>query len=394
MVKASYGIEQLDYLMAETMEELTIRETSAREQLRLGHSGRLVLFGAGGLGRVSLAGLRRGGVEPLAFADNNPLAWGTVVDGLPVMSLAGASARFGDQVTFVVTIYTGAEVERKLRGLGLRVLTFPQLALMYPDALLPYYALDLPSRMHGAQTQIREAYSLWADDASRAEYLAQIRFRYTFDSELPPPLAADQTYFPRELVELRTDEVFVDCGAFDGDSVMAFLKRSGGWLGGIVGIEADPCNMEKLKAFISRLSPEIQAKSEAVQVAISSRNGTVLFDSTGSVYSSYQDGRGTVEVPSRKLDDILQDKKPSYIKMDIEGAEPDALAGAHFVIQQHAPVMAICLYHRQSDLWKIPLQVRSITDRYSYFLRRHSDDCWEQVLYAIPHERVRKLPSL
>jgi hypothetical protein len=74
--------------------------------------------------------------------------------------------------------------------------------------------------------------------------------------------------------------------------------------------------------------------------------------------------------------------------MDVEGAEPEALAGARETIRQHAPVLAICLYHRQSDLWEIPLQVREMTDRYSFYLRRYSDDCWEQVLYAIPKERV------
>jgi hypothetical protein len=52
--------------------------------------------------------------------------------------------------------------------------------------------------------------------------------------------------------------------------------------------------------------------------------------------------------------------------------------------------MAICLYHRQSDVWSIPLQIRKMTDGYSYFLRRYSNDCWEQVLYAIPHNRVKK----
>jgi hypothetical protein len=74
--------------------------------------------------------------------------------------------------------------------------------------------------------------------------------------------------------------------------------------------------------------------------------------------------------------------------MDIEGSEPDALAGARTVIARHAPVLAVCLYHRQADLWQIPLQIRAMNDSYRLHLRRYSDDCWEQVCYAIPPERL------
>jgi FkbM family methyltransferase len=201
-------------------------------------------------------------------------------------------------------------------------------------------------------------------------------------------LPAETTYFPDDLVSLKPDEVFVDCGAFDGDSVAAFLKRSGGWLGGIVAIEADPQNAEKLRQFVSKLPPTVRQKIEVVQAAVASQTGSIRFNSTGSAASNYVDGHGTIEVTCRRLDDILQNKKPSYIKMDIEGAEPDALTGACETIRWHAPILAVCLYHRQSDLWEIPLQIREMTDRYEFFLRRYSDDCWEQVLYAIPHERV------
>jgi hypothetical protein len=125
-----------------------------------------------------------------------------------------------------------------------------------------------------------------------------------------------------------------------------------------------------------------------VQAAVGARDGTIQFHATGTAASNFLDGQGTIQVPCRRLDEILQGRKASYVKMDVEGAEPEALAGARETIRQHAPVLAICLYHRQSDLWEIPLQVREMTDRYSFYLRRYSDDCWEQVLYAIPKERV------
>lgn len=351
---------------------------------------RPVLFGAGQLGRVTLNGLLQSGVKPLAFVDNNPRHWESTIDGLPVLSLAAATEKFGANVPIVVTIYTNAELDARLRELGLNVITFPELALRYPKTLLPWAALELPSEMTKHAKEIREAFELWNDDISREEYVAQIRFRYSFQGPLPPSLPTQATYYPSELVSLKKDEVFVDCGAFDGDSITAFMRRTGGWLGGVVGIEADPQNAKKLNQLISTWPAPIRSKIEVVQAAVGSENKTLRFNSMGTAASNYLDGQGTIEVQCRKLDDILANKKPSYIKMDIEGAEPDAVAGAEQIIKKHHPVMAICLYHRQSDLWSIVLQIRKMTDGYKFFLRRYSDDCWEQVLYAIPHDRVKK----
>jgi len=378
----------LEALLAEPVERLRQREQDVAQPGMLDATSRPVLFGCGTLGRTALAGLRRDGVEPLAFADNNPFAWETTVDGLPVLSLAEAINRFGRQTPIVVTIYTASAVVARLRNLGLNVMTFPQLAMRHPNSLLPWQALNLPSLMCSHAARIREAFALWADEFSRQEYVAQIRFRYTLDCDLPPYLPADQTYFPLELLNLKPDEVFVDCGAFDGDSIAAFLKRTCGWFGGAVAIEGDPENAKRLRQLVEKVPAAVGAKIEVVQAAVGSANGTICFHSTGSVASNYLDGQGSIEVHCRKLDDIPGARGVTYIKMDIEGAEPQALAGAQQIIQRDAPVLAICLYHRQTDLWEIPLQVSAMTDRYKYFLRRYSDDCWEQVLYAVPHERV------
>ena len=379
---------ELDQLLGNYVGNRAFTESQAVKKVAWAPGSKPVLFGSGALGHVVLQGLRPSGIEPLAFVDNSPFLWGTTAHELPVMSLAETIERFGRATPIVVTIYTGAEVEARLRELNLTVISFPQLALAFPETLLPWAALDLPSRMAGQAGRIREAFSLWADDLSREEYVAQVRFRCTFAGPLPPHLPSEATYFPGELVSLKPDEVFVDCGAFDGDSIDAFLKRSGGWLEGVVGIEADPQNAEKLRQSVARLPTVVGAKIQVVQAAVGARDGTIQFHATGTAASNFLDGQGTIQVPCRRLDEILQGRKASYVKMDVEGAEPEALAGARETIRQHAPVLAICLYHRQSDLWEIPLQVREMTDRYSFYLRRYSDDCWEQVLYAIPKERV------
>ncbi len=72
------------------------------------------------------------------------------------------------------------------------------------------------------------------------------------------------------------------------------------------------------------------------------------------------------------------------IKMDIEGAEPEALCGAEKIIRRHAPVLAISVYHQVDHLWTIPLWISKACPGYSFFLRHHSDFAGETVCYAVP----------
>jgi hypothetical protein len=73
--------------------------------------------------------------------------------------------------------------------------------------------------------------------------------------------------------------------------------------------------------------------------------------------------------------------------MDIEGSEMDALAGASRIIREQGPLLAICVYHKQDDLWKIPLLIHSLNPEYRFFLRPHKLEVWDLVCYAVPKAR-------
>ncbi len=350
--------------------------------------GPLVLFGAGQVGMVALAGLRKIGIEPAAWADNNPRVQGTVVEGVPVLSPQEAAAKFGGAATFVVTIYTGAGVRQQLSQMGLRVVSFGKLFHQFHEAFLPYCCLDLPSKMARHRQDILKGAQIWADEASRREYLAQVRYRAVFDEHVPPPNSGSM-YFPDDLVKLTQDELFIDCGAYDGDTLRSFLDRCSNSFRQIVALEPDAANFAQLQAFVAKLPNNVRDKIHLEQVAIGSRPSTVRFEASGSV-SSHVTAAGGYEVRSLPLDDVLADFGASLIKMDIEGSEADALRGAANIIRAHLPVLSICLYHRQEDLWQIPLLIASLSDQYRLFLRRHSDDCWEQICHAIPVGRLLK----
>jgi hypothetical protein len=95
-----------------------------------------------------------------------------------------------------------------------------------------------------------------------------------------------------------------------------------------------------------------------------------------------------VEVRCAPLDEVLEGVDVTFLKMDIEGAEPDALAGAAKLIARCRPVLAICVYHRQDHLWTIPLWIKRLVPEYRLYLRPHHEECWDLVCYAVPPERM------
>jgi hypothetical protein len=87
------------------------------------------------------------------------------------------------------------------------------------------------------------------------------------------------------------------------------------------------------------------------------------------------------------IDDVLAEIPPTFIKMDIEGAEAAALTGARRVVREARPILAVAAYHRQADLWELPLLVHDMGPDYRMFLRPHAGEGFDTVLYAAPPER-------
>jgi FkbM family methyltransferase len=385
---------QLEELLSEEVASAIHRARSAFDTLAAPFGESFVLFGAGGLGRKTLAGLRHVGIEPLAFADNNPSLWNKSVDGLRVLSPQETAQQFGHRATFIVTIWRAggghrlAHSRQQLLDLGCTsVVSFAHLFWKYPETFLPYYCLDLPYKICQQSNEVRKAYTLWADEASHREYLAQLRWRLRLDFDgLPSPVAHEQ-YFPFDLFSLSSDEVFIDCGAFDGDTLKSFLRHQGEGFKSFVALEPDPVNAQKLESYVSTLDSRLKNRITLSRLAAAAQRGKLYFEATGTAAATVS-AVGTLEVECAPLDEILANHHPTYIKMDIEGAEPDALAGAQNVIRQTTPILAICVYHQQNHLWQIPLFVQSLSDQYYFFLRPHNEECWDLVLYAVPSARL------
>lgn len=384
---------ELERLLSEEIAVAKQREQSAFDELSAPYNRSLVLFGAGNLGRKTVRGLRKVGIEPLAFADNNSAIWGKEVEGVPVVSPADAAAKFGNSAAFIMTIWRGEGAEtvaercQPLIELGCkRVVNFGALFWKYPDSFLPCYSFDLPHKLLEQADEVRRAFELFEDEASLIEYVAQIRWRLRLDFDGLPRPVKHEIYFPDDLVKPSNEEVFVDCGAFDGDTMRCFLQSRSDSFGKFIAFEADPSNFEGLKRNVSTLPQLLREKIVIYPLAVGSRRETVRFNASGTEASAV--GSGCIEVACAPLDEMLADANPTWIKMDIEGSEPDALNGARFLISNDSPVLAICLYHQQNHLWRIPLLIREMSKEYQFFLRPHLLESWDLICYAIPKRRL------
>ena len=379
---------ELTAILAEDPEDARLREQSAFAELVGGRA--IVLYGAGATGRRAAAALRAAGTDPVAFADAS-LA-GREIEGLPVLVPEEAAGRYGRTAAFVVTVYnpgaTHLDIERALRAAGCElVLPFPPLAWAHAQALLPHYGLDLPHRALEAAAEVRSAFDLLADDRSRREFVEQLRWRLHGDpTQLSPSEATRDQYFPDDIFTLAADEVFVDVGAFDGDTLAEFADRSGGRFERYLAIEADPGNATQLEERVGRL-PTAGSRVEVLSLAVGAERGRIRFAADGTAAAAASRD-GQVEVDVAPLDELVADGRATFLKFDIEGAEPDALRGAAQTIARNRPILAVCVYHVQDHLWTLPLLTAALVgDGYEFHLRRYAADIFDEVLYAVPAER-------
>lgn len=186
----------------------------------------------------------------------------------------------------------------------------------------------------------------------------------------------DQQYFDLQSFDLR-NEYFVDVGALDGETTKYFLDHFGG--GHAYVLEPNPKQFAVTKKRLLDF-PE----AELFPYGAYDQNTTLCFDtSEADAGSAKISESGGEKIEVRRLDDLLEDRKVTFLKMDIEGSELAALRGAEKIIREQRPKLAICVYHKPEDVWEIPAFILSCHPDYKLYLRHYSITHTETVLYAI-----------
>ena len=191
-------------------------------------------------------------------------------------------------------------------------------------------------------------------------------------------------YFPAGEVELpvRRERCFVDIGCYDGKDSLKYLEWSGYHEAKVFAFEPDDRNYrickERLEAHPNIVLYNIGLSDKEEEIGV-----------MGEGEMAYIDAGSDRKIQTRLLDDVLKDEAVGFIKMDVEGYEEHVLLGAGEIIRSQKPVLAVSVYHKKSDIWRLPRLLLEYNGDYCFYMRHYSAANGDTVLYAVDRGNCR-----
>lgn len=379
MKSAPYGLDELKVLA---------------DRISLASSGWLdqkvpvVLYGAGNFGRTVLATLRSRNVPVEAFIDGK-IAEPITRDGLTIYPLdhpqTGEYARKG--CLALVTVFNHladwSEIVRVLKRRGFsQIITPMEIFDAMPEIEAARYWVAPPSFYAEKWSSFLSGTDLWDDEASREIYRRILWFRLARNLAAHPPPQLDCQYAPRDLPPWREPVRFLDGGACVGEALQTLLK-TGSQIERYYAWEPDLANFEKLESYLQQECPQLTAT--LFPCGLGSKTASLSFTGgLGAASAITEGGRDKTVVLS--ADQVLRNQSVNLVKLDVEGAEIEALLGMRSLIERERPGLAVCVYHQPDDIFTIPALIKSWNLSYRLHLRAHCWNTFDTVLYALPAE--------
>lgn len=332
----------------------------------------IVLWGAGFAYEDTVVLIGRENIT--AVFDNNPEKWGRDICGFQIKSPKEDLKNCITEDTAVIISTNGYQYEIAvdlIKNKGIR----KKQIFCNSNKIVEKWRYR-PEIILGHLEQIKKVYEKLADQESKTYY---INFLMACMTRNPffykdNPRSIDSYYYDSEIAKigLHGGEVILDCGAFNGDTARIFRR--------ITNNNCEIYCFEPVLENFNELAEWIEKEKvkgvHAVHVGIGKEKykdkvySTEAKTTKGAVginrFNSICPIINEIQVDS--LDNMLGDKRVDYIKMDIEGAEMDALRGGIRVIKRNHPQMLISAYHKIADMWEVPEIVLGIHPDYHMFL--------------------------
>ncbi len=230
--------------------------------------------------------------------------------------------------------------------------------------------------------RIKSVCDMLCDDKSRKHYLAAIRYRTERRLVKRGEWSLTDQYFPKDIVTIRPDEVFIDGGAYNGDSINKLFKlASKSGIGEdirVIAFEPSELNRRLLKRRYKN-----DKRVTIKDCGLSDSDHELYFYETGSVSYITDEEHANCKIRVTNIDANPECRDATWIKMDIENAEWDALHGAEKTIRRNRPTLTICIYHSDEDMYRIAEWIHEIVPEYRLYVRHHTRRSNEIVLYAV-----------
>lgn len=289
----------------------------------------IVIFGSGMNGKSIAQSLKARGIMPVCYADNEKDKWGTLVEGIAVK--CPAEIDFGNVDAVVISPFKQTivdEMRKQLLELGVQEETL----LNYKDFSASVLEWDL--------------------------------------------------YFDPDIIKIHEDEVFVDAGALNLETSLRFMEecqKSYIQHYRIHAFELDCVSYGKCKNLLRNMP---DADIQLYNAGLWSEDTTLYFEETGNAASRISKEKTGTSIKTVALDNCVSDPV-TFIKMDIEGAELEALKGSREILKRYRSRLAVSLYHKKEDLVEIPAYIKELVPEYKLYIRHYSNAGVETVLYAV-----------
>ena len=268
--------------------------------------------------------------------------------------------------------------QKKLRALDYFAFAHYSGLLVRPVAFWPSFITDY-RKNRGRYERVR---AVMADAESLDTFDSIVSFRLDADLGVMSSFSFDPEgqYFEDFLELAPAGETFVDVGSFDGRTSLRFAARVPNF-SHIYAFEPSRSNIPSIKRNLKTLGA---GRTTVYPYGLGAKAGKRKFDaSLGTSSRASDDGDTEIEVCSL---DSLRLSNPTFIKMDIEGAEVEALIGAFSTIERFRPRLAIAVYHRFDDFWRIPEVISETRVDFRIYLRHYTEGIDETVMYFVPKD--------
>ena len=327
------------------------------------------------------------------IVDNDSDKQGTKIYGIPVKSPEELKS-LNPQSTLVVIAVENSipEIYKQIHNMGEYNIMSARILI---NDILSQVAVELVQN----KDKTEEVSNLLYDDKSKWIYNEVIRRRTIYgecdfsdlvvrgDAEYRVPLVYESA--------CPKDEIIIDCGAYNGDTLKKIAETYGSRLKKIYAFECMEESIEDLSLAMTHIRnkkyyPEMILMPYALSdhdctmklAKTNKPNGSFLVDNRGFAQSALYES-DYVDVNVTFLDKVIpSDEKVTFIKMDIEGSEYSALQGAERLIKKSKPRLAISIYHCGEDYYRIPLLLKSFVPEYKFAVRHHNKNHCDTDLYC------------
>lgn len=384
----SIGNSDSSYIdkMSKKLNQLLFEKSTINDYLEeliatFNNESELILFGAGLGGMKTYNFIENkivGGKKKVKyFLDNNSTKWNTEFMSSIVYAPAKLIEDYNNQL-IIISCGEGDVIKKQLIEMGIK-----EERIIIPDIGVVELSEHESEYIWKNVNELSAVYEMLEDDKSKKVFENILNYRVSHDISLIKPIAdaPESQYFDIDIISSLSNEVFLDCGSYIGDTLEEFVKISKGKYKKVICCEADKTNFEILNDFIN--NNKIRDVL-SINKGVWNEQGIMYFNNIGSG-SGTIDASGEIEIVVDKIDTILKEEKVTFIKMDIEGSEYEALIGAIKTISKYTPKLAISVYHKKEDFIRIPLLIKSINPNYKLFFRHYRElSVQETICYAIP----------